>query len=195
MSVIVLVSGVSRQSVLCVGSVLVYRPSISPRSSFFHILVIPNYLGHDFRPDYAKLGILKAHFPSVPILAVTATASDKVREDCMQILRMNPRRSKFFRSTADRPNLTYHVRLKDDTKDNVIEDMANYIKEHHGNSSGIVYAYSKNDADTLCDGLTERGIIAASYHSKVKPDQKDMIHRGWMRNDIQVVVATIAFGL
>jgi ATP-dependent DNA helicase Q1 len=113
----------------------------------------------------------------------------------MQILRMNARRYHFFRSSADRPNLTYQVRLKDDTKDNVIEDMVKYIKENHNDSSGIVYAYSKKEADQIADQFVERGIIAASYHSKVSPTEKESIHRGWMQNHIQVVVATIAFGL
>jgi superfamily II DNA helicase RecQ len=121
--------------------------------------------GHDFRPDYAKLGILKAHFPTVPILAVTATASDKVREECIHILQMNPHH-RFFRSTANRPNLNYSVRLKDDGKDAVLDDMACFIQEKWPRGAGIIYTYSKKDADTVADRLLERGIVAEAYHSE-----------------------------
>ena len=121
--------------------------------------------GHDFRPDYAKLGILKAHFPTVPILAVTATASDKVREECIHILQMNPQHL-FFRSTANRPNLHYSVKLKDDGKDAVLDDMANFIQEKWPTGAGIIYTYSKKDADTVADRLLERGIVAEAYHSE-----------------------------
>ncbi|CAJ1966492.1 unnamed protein product [Cylindrotheca closterium] len=149
--------------------------------------------GHDFRPDYAKLGILKHQFPSVPVLAVTATASDRVRNDCAQILRLS-RHYRFFRSTANRPNLSYYVKPKDGSNE-VLEDMAQFIKEKHPTSAGIIYAYSKKDADTVADELQERGIIAEAYHSEVSVTKKQAIHRSWMRNQTQVVVATIAFGL
>jgi RecQ family ATP-dependent DNA helicase len=121
--------------------------------------------GHDFRPDYAKLGILKAHFPTVPILAVTATASDKVREECIHILQMSPKH-RFFRSTANRPNLNYSVKLKDDGKDAVLDNMACFIQEKWPTGAGIIYTYSKKDADTVADKLLERGIVAEAYHSE-----------------------------
>jgi bloom syndrome protein len=128
--------------------------------------------GHDFRPDYAKLGVLKRHFPSVPILAVTATASEKVRADCIGILGMHPTDHAYYRSTANRPNLTYQIRVKDDSTAStkkggtVMDDMAAFIKESHPYGAGIVYTYSKKDADTVADHLCERGIVARSYHSE-----------------------------
>lgn len=120
--------------------------------------------GHDFRPDYAKLGILKHQFPSVPVLAVTATASDRVRNDCANILRLS-KHYRFFRSTANRPNLSYYVKPKDG-KMEVLEDMVQFIKEKHPTSAGIIYTYSKKDADTVADELQEKGIIAEAYHSE-----------------------------
>jgi len=149
--------------------------------------------GHDFRPDYTQLGILKSHFPSIPLIAVTATASNKVRDDVCQILRIG-RNYRFFRSSAFRPNLQYSVRPKKDGKD-VIADMVDFITEHHPTDSGIVYTFSRKDADTVARQLTESGVSARSYHSDVSKVQKETIHRDWMKNKLQCVVATIAFGL
>jgi ATP-dependent DNA helicase Q1 len=150
--------------------------------------------GHDFRPDYTKLGILKQHFPNVPLIAVTATASNRVREDCCRILRLGTN-YQFFRSSANRPNLKYHVKIKPDGADKVIELMSKFIKEHHKNHAGIIYTFSKKDANTVADKLNQYGITARPYHSDVSASAKETIHRSWMRNKTQVVVATIAFGL
>ncbi|GKZ00452.1 hypothetical protein MPSEU_000997700 [Mayamaea pseudoterrestris] len=150
--------------------------------------------GHDFRPDYAQLGVLKSHFPSIPIIAVTATASDKVRDDVCRILRLGSN-YRFFRSTAHRPNLHYSIRAKRDGKETIVTDMAAFIKEKHPRHAGIVYTFSRKDADNVADALCSFGVVARSYHSDVTPKNKDLIHRSWMRNETQVVVATIAFGL
>jgi hypothetical protein len=120
--------------------------------------------GHDFRPDYAKISVLRQHFPRVPILAVTATASDQVRDDCAKIFQLS-RNYAYFRSTANRPNLRYQVRPKESAID-VIEDMVQFIRDNHPRSAGIVYTYSKKDADTVADQLSEEGIVAESYHSE-----------------------------
>lgn len=150
--------------------------------------------GHDFRPDYTKLGILKQHFPNVPLIAVTATASNKVREDCCRILRLGTN-YQFFRSSANRPNLNYSVKVKPEGQDKVVKDMSDFIQEHHKNHSGIIYTFSKKDANTVADKLNQSGITARPYHSDISASAKDSIHRSWMRNKTQVVVATIAFGL
>eukprot|EP00579_Thalassiosira_antarctica_P009771 CAMPEP_0201909238 /NCGR_PEP_ID=MMETSP0903-20130614/1079_1 /ASSEMBLY_ACC=CAM_ASM_000552 /TAXON_ID=420261 /ORGANISM="Thalassiosira antarctica, Strain CCMP982" /LENGTH=935 /DNA_ID=CAMNT_0048443729 /DNA_START=237 /DNA_END=3044 /DNA_ORIENTATION=- len=150
--------------------------------------------GHDFRPDYTKLGILKHHFPSVPVLAVTATASERVRHDCAQMLRLGPN-YRFFRSTANRPNLIYSVKCKQDSKDGIVKDMVAFIKENHVGEAGIIYTFSKKEADDVANKLCDQGIVARSYHSGVQDNRKDQIQKSWMRNETQVVVATIAFGL
>ena len=166
--------------------------------------------GISFRPDYAQLGILKRHFPTVPILAVTATASERVRHDVCHILGLTAARTKVFRSSANRPNLRYAVRLKTNeasSKKNstsssmssssvVVEDMAAYIQLHHPTHSGIIYTLSRKEADTVAATLDrDFGIPARAYHSDVAPAQKDRIQQLWMNNQLQVVVATIAFGL
>ena len=97
-------------------------------------------------------------------MAVTATASDRVRNDVCEILRMS-RNYSFFRSTANRPNLKYEVRTKR-AGDAVLDDMAAFIKEEFPHGAGIVYTLSRKDADTVADKLGERGIVAASYHSE-----------------------------
>jgi hypothetical protein len=113
-------------------------------------------------PDYAQLGKLKSHFPSIPVIAVTATASDRVRQDVCEILRLNTNKNsfRFFRSTANRPNLTYSVRPKPDGKDSVIAEMAEFIKERYSHGAGIVYTYSRKDADTVASVLCDYGVIA-----------------------------------
>ena len=130
--------------------------------------ICTRFSGHDFRPDYAKLGVLKRYFPSVPVLAVTATASDEVRNDCIKIFGIDPNRHDFYRSTANRPNLRYQVRIKEDSssKNNVMDDMTAFIKGSHPQGAGIVYTYSRKDADTVADQLCDRGIVARSYHSE-----------------------------
>jgi superfamily II DNA helicase RecQ len=107
---------------------------------------------------------LRQHFPQVPILAVTATASDQVRQDCAQIFQLS-RDYAFFRSSANRPNLIYQVRPKESPSE-VIQDMVDFIREKHPRGAGIVYTYSRKDADTVADQLCEEGIVAEAYHSE-----------------------------
>jgi superfamily II DNA helicase RecQ len=102
---------------------------------------------------------------------------------------------RFFRSTANRLNLQYSVRPKPDGKDAVVDDMVTLIKEKYPQNAGIIYTLSRKDADTIASSLCEYGVVARAYHSDVTPKNKELIHRSWMRNETQVVVATIAFGL
>ena len=150
--------------------------------------------GHDFRPDYVQLGRLKQAFPMIPLLALTATASDPVRKDVCQILGLRPNHL-FLRSSANRSNLRYSVRCKPDQKDKVIEQMADFIKDKHPNDAGIIYTFSRKEADYVAKQLGSYKITAAPYHSSVSAATKSKIHTSWMRNKTQVVVATIAFGL
>ena len=150
--------------------------------------------GHDFRPDYTKLSVLKRHFPSIPLMAVTATASEKVRQDCGCILNIDPNHE-LFQSTANRPNLQYSIVEKADAKQKVLEQMAHFIQTHYSKQAGIIYTFSRKEADDVADKLCDFGIVAKSYHSSVSPKKKEQIHNSWMNNRTQVVVATIAFGL
>ena len=110
-------------------------------------------------PEYAKLGKLKAHFPSIPVIAVTATASDRVRQDVCEILRLQNNYT-FFRSTAHRPNLTYSVVPKPSTATAVVEDMADYVHRKAHGAAGIVYTLTKREADAVAGALCEHGIVA-----------------------------------
>ena len=130
----------------------------------------------------------------MPLLAVTATASDRVREDVCRTLGITMN-VPFFRSTANRPNLKYSVKVKPDTSDKVVDDMAEFIQEHHPRSAGIVYTFSKKEANNVAEKLSSYGITARAYHSDVSDTVKESVHRNWMNNRIRVVVATIAFGL
>mmetsp|Transcript_34480 Transcript_34480/g.101320 ORF Transcript_34480/g.101320 Transcript_34480/m.101320 type:complete len:1203 (-) Transcript_34480:13-3621(-) len=150
--------------------------------------------GHDFRPDYTQLGILKMHFPHVPLIAVTATASERVRDDCARILRIGTN-YQLFRSTANRNNLNYSIRPKLDGAQKVIDDMVDFIKTHHPTNAGIIYCFSKKEAEDVADKLCAGGIVARPYHADISQEQKDRTQRSWQRNQTQVVVATIAFGL
>ena len=150
--------------------------------------------GHDFRPDYVQLGRLKQAFPTIPLLALTATASDPVRTDVCKILGLRPNHL-FLRSSANRTNLHYSVRCKPDKKDKVIEQMAEFIRDKHPKDAGIIYTFSRKEADYVAKQLGSYKIKAAPYHSSVSAATKSKIHASWMRNKTQVVVATIAFGL
>jgi superfamily II DNA helicase RecQ len=119
------------------------------------------------------------------VLAVTATASDRVRQDCCDILRLD-KNHLFFRSTANRPNLTYIVKCKADSKDAVINDMVAFIKDNHEHDAGIIYTFSKKEADEVADALCTNSIVARAYHSDVSESRKNAVHRSWMRNDTQV---------
>jgi len=151
--------------------------------------------GHDFRPDYTQLGVLKNHFPDIPLMAVTATASDRVREDCCKILRIGSN-YKLFKSSANRPNLTYIIKEKPDGKDAVISHMADFILSYHKNDAGIIYTLSKKEAEEVAQKLNNTyNISARAFHSEISDSVKESVQRGWMKNRTQVVVATIAFGL
>ncbi|KAF8316779.1 ATP-dependent DNA helicase [Clavulina sp. PMI_390] len=164
-------------------------------------------LGHDFRPDYKKLSVLKQFFPYVPILALSATCPPKVLADLLKVLRLKPvvdgnaantSGTVYFSAPLYRKNLHYSVVPKPASGPAVIKAMAEYITQHHPNDSGIVYCLSKKDTETVAQGLldiSEGKIRAGVYHADVNDAQKERLHVKWRTGDIQVVCATIAFGL
>ncbi|KAI1888150.1 hypothetical protein AGOR_G00182070 [Albula goreensis] len=149
--------------------------------------------GHDFRPDYKLLGILKRQFPKVPLIGLTATATSHVLSDCQKILSVPDPRT--LTAPFNRPNLYYEVRNKDANADNVIDDIAKLILEKYKDQSGIVYVFSQKDAEAVSLALQEKGISASPYHANMEHDNKTRVHRQWTANKIQVVVATVAFGM
>lgn len=146
--------------------------------------------GRDFRADYLKLKKFRENFPDVPIIALTATATNQVREDICNLLGMKD--PQIFLTSFNRPNLSYEVRPK--TK-KVIEEIANYI-QNKINESGLVYCISKKDCENVAKALNDSfNIKSGYYHADLPSDKRNSIQEKWMEGEIQVLVATIAFGM
>nr|XP_046234839.1 ATP-dependent DNA helicase Q1 isoform X2 [Scatophagus argus] len=149
--------------------------------------------GHDFRPDYKLLGILKRQFPEVPLLGLTATATSSVLKDCEKILCV--KQPITLTASFNRTNLYYEVRIKDSDKDASTDEIASLIKKRYKDQSGIIYVFSQKDAELVSSELQKRDILAYPYHANMDPEDKSSVHRKWTLSKIQVVVATVAFGM
>ncbi|XP_010261815.1 PREDICTED: ATP-dependent DNA helicase Q-like 3 isoform X2 [Nelumbo nucifera] len=147
--------------------------------------------GHDFRPSYRKLSSLRTHFPDVPILALTATAVPKVQKDVMESLCL--RNPLVLRSSFNRPNIFYEVRYKD-LLDDAYADLSNVLKSS-GDACSIVYCLERTTCDDLSAHLSENGISCAAYHAGLNSKLRSSVLDDWISSRIQVVVATVAFGM
>ncbi|XP_037287386.1 Bloom syndrome helicase [Rhipicephalus microplus] len=147
--------------------------------------------GHDFRPDYKRLSVLREKFPGVPMVALTATATPRVRTDILHQLGM--RDPKWFLQSFNRPNLCYEVSLK--TGKSVVHDIVEVIKKKFKRQSGIVYCFSRKECDQLADDLSKEGIASVSYHAGLTDSRRSVVQRQWIDDKVQVVCATIAFGM
>ncbi|KAJ7487448.1 ATP-dependent DNA helicase [Mycena galericulata] len=164
-------------------------------------------LGHDFRPDYQKLHILRQNFPRVPLMALSATCPPKVLEDLLRTLGMKPvvdgtnaksNATVYFSAPLYRKNLHYTILPKPSSAVAAITAMKDYILDKHPNQSGIVYCFTRKDAERVADGLQQQSegkIRTGVYHAERKDNDKEALHRQWRKGAIQVVCATIAFGL
>ncbi|XP_050543933.1 recQ-like DNA helicase Blm [Daktulosphaira vitifoliae] len=150
-----------------------------------------SHWGHDFRPDYKRLGEFRMNYPSVPIMALTATATPRVREDILHQLQING--TKLFLSSFNRPNLLYKVLPKKGKS--ALVDIAKLIKENYANQSGIIYCFSRKDCDYTADFMCNEGIKAISYHAGLTDDNRNDVQLKWITNKVNVVCATIAFGM
>ena len=144
--------------------------------------------GHDFRPDYRRLSELRRAFPAIPILALTATATDRVRADIVASLAL--RDPKCYVASFNRPNLTYRVAPKGDTFRQLASFVAARKKE-----SGIVYTASRRQAETLADKLRDSGVAALPYHAGLENAERSYNQERFVRDDARVICATVAFGM
>lgn len=147
--------------------------------------------GHDFRPDYKKLGFFKTKYPTVPIMALTATANPRVQADIIHNLKIHD--CVQFCQSFNRPNLRYTILPKN--KGTELE-IVSFINTRHAGQSGIIYCLSKKDCEAMSTKLQGKyKISAAFYHAGLDAKDRLEIQTRWARNEIQVIVATIAFGM
>ena len=152
--------------------------------------------GHDFRPDYNNLSILRQQFPNVPLMALTATANEKVVEDAIRSLGM--RNEYRYRSSFNRPNLHYEVRKKDGK---LLDEIADYIA-NKPRDSGVIYCLSRKDCEQVAEKLQEKlrgkccgNIRVSFYHAELDSDERARRHHAWSNGTISVLCATVAFGM
>lgn len=144
--------------------------------------------GHDFRPEYGQLGQLRQYLPDVPFMALTATADAATQHDILERLQLN--QPHCHRSSFDRPNIRYVVQ----EKYKPLKQLKDYVKKQKG-AAGIIYCGSRKKTEEIADSLQQAGIKAAPYHAKLDHQLKETTLRQFLRDDIDVVVATIAFGM
>lgn len=147
--------------------------------------------GHDFRPEYTKIGLLRDRFQGIPFVALTATADKVTRRDiCKQLNLQNP---KLFISSFNRENLSLEVRIGIKPKQK-IQEIISFIEERHA-QSGIIYCLSRSKCEELSDKLREAGIRAGHYHAGMDADERAQVQEKFINDEIPIVCATIAFGM
>ncbi|ELQ6243122.1 ATP-dependent DNA helicase RecQ [Cronobacter sakazakii] len=144
--------------------------------------------GHDFRPEYAALGQLRARFPAVPFMALTATADDTTRRDIVRLLGLDDPLIEI--SSFDRPNIRYMLM----EKFKPLDQLMRYVQEQRG-KSGIIYCNSRAKVEDTAARLQSRGISAAAYHAGLEHEVRASVQEKFQRDDLQIVVATVAFGM
>ena len=144
--------------------------------------------GHDFRPDYMSLSQIVKKFPNVPLAAFTATATQHVQDDI--VTRLGLRQPLIVRASFDRPNLFFRAEQKDDLTHQILSFLS-----RHENESGIIYRTTRKDVETTADELASYGINAKAYHAGMDSHIRQGVQEEFNRDEINVIVATIAFGM
>lgn len=149
--------------------------------------------GHDFRPDYKALGEVRSQFQGVPVIALTATATENVKVDVMHNLNITG--CAVFTQSFNRPNLSYEVRSKGKKKE-LMDSIADIINTKHKRQSGIIYCLARKKCEEVAKELNDNYKIRAHhYHAAMTPEEKQQVQRDWQANKYHVIVATIAFGM
>lgn len=145
--------------------------------------------GHDFRPEYVQLGRLRRLFPKVPVIALTATADSQTRVDILQRLEIS--QADCHITGFDRPNIRYTV----EDKQKPFAQLLNFIRSREHYDAGIVYALSRKRVEEVAARLAAEGFLAAPYHAGLPDRERERVQEAFQRDDLQVVVATVAFGM
>lgn len=144
--------------------------------------------GHDFRPEYTQLGSLRKSFPGTPLVALTATADDQTRQDILERLDLKP--ADCFITSFDRPNIRYTVLEKHQPARQLMHFLST-----RGDEEGIVYALSRKRVEEVASRLCDAGVSAAPYHAGLSDKERQRVQDLFLRDELQIVVATVAFGM
>ena len=144
--------------------------------------------GHDFRPEYLKLAVLKKQFPNIPVIALTASADKVTQHDI--VVRLALHEPKIFISSFNRPNISYYIRPKKNAFGHILE----YVKKHK-DDSGIIYALSRASTEDIAGKLHAAGVKAAYYHAGMDSAERSRVQEAFQKDAYRVIVATIAFGM
>lgn len=144
--------------------------------------------GHDFRPDYRNLNLLKKIFPQIPIIALTATATEKVRQDILNQLKLN--KAKVFISSFNRENLNISVI----EKKQAFPKLVNLVNKYK-NESVIIYCFSRKETEEIAENLKLNGFNAAAYHAGLETNKRKQVQNKFSNDQVNIIVATIAFGM